>query len=177
MQALYLLTLEAIAETTADSNSYGFRYFRACRDAIAQCFCSLAKSYSPQWLLDADIKACFDEISHKWLLENIPMDKRMLQQWLKCGYYFQDSKLFPTNAGTPQGGILSPTLANMTLDGLEAVIKKSCPPRRKVNFIRYADDCSRRRTRRFSGKRAKNVHKLHKRRRQPLQSRACRGRL
>ena len=128
MQALYLLTLEAIAETTADSNSYGFRYFRACRDAIAQCFCSLAKSYSPQWLLDADIKACFDEISHKWLLENIPMDKRMLQQWLKCGYYFQDSKLFPANAGTPQGGILSPTLANMTLDGLEAVIKKSCPP-------------------------------------------------
>ena len=139
MQALYLLTLEAIAETRADANSYGFRYYRACRDAIAQCFCSLAKSYSPQWILDADIKACFDEISHKWLLENIPMDKRMLQQWLKCGY-FQDSKLFPTNAGTPQGGILSPTLANMTLDGLEAVIKKSCPSRRKVNFIRYADD-------------------------------------
>ena len=138
-QALYLLTLEPIAETTADPNSYGFRYYRACRDAIAQCFCALAKSYSPKWLLDADIKACFDEIDHNWLLNNIPVDKRMLQQWLKSGY-FQDKKLFPTNSGTPQGGILSPTLANMMLDGLEKVIKESCPSRRKVNFIRYADD-------------------------------------
>jgi len=139
MQALYLLTLEPIAETTADINSYGFRYYRACRDAIAQCFCSLAKSYSPKWILDADIKACFDEIDHNWLLDNILIDKRMLQQWLRSGY-FQDMKLFPTKSGTPQGGILSPTLANMTLDGLEEVVKKSCPSRRKVNFIRYADD-------------------------------------
>ena len=139
MQALYLLTLEPIAETTADPNSYGFRYFRACRDAIGQCFCSLAKSYSPKWLLDADIKACFDEIDHDWLLNNIPVDKRMLRQWLKSGY-FQDKNLFPTKSGTPQGGILSPTLANMTLDGLEKAIKESCPSRKKVNFIRYADD-------------------------------------
>ena len=139
MQALYLLTLEPIAETLADPNSYGFRYYRACRDAIAQCFCLLAKSYSPKWLLDADIKACFDEIGHNWLLNNIPVEKRMLRQWLKSGY-FQDKKLFPTYSGTPQGGILSPTLANMTLDGLEKVIKESCPRRSKVNFIRYADD-------------------------------------
>ena len=58
MQALYLLTLEPIAETTADINSYGFRYYRACRNAIAQCFCSLAKSYSPKWIL-----ACI----HSWI--------------------------------------------------------------------------------------------------------------
>ena len=70
MQALYLLTLEPIAETTADANSYGFRYFRACRDAMAQCFCSLAKSHSPKWVLEADITACFDGIDHNWLLEN-----------------------------------------------------------------------------------------------------------
>lgn len=139
MQALYLITLEPIAETEADPNSYGFRYFRACRDAIAQCFCSLAKSYSPRWILDADIKACFDWIDHGWLMENIPIDKRMLKQWLKCGY-LQDRKLFPTKSGTPQGGIISPTLANMTLDGLEKAVKDSCPRRRKVNFIRYADD-------------------------------------
>lgn len=141
MQALYLLTLEPIAETTADINSYGFRYYRACRDAIAQCFCSLAKSYSPKWILDADMKACFDEIDHTWLLDNILIDKRMLRQWLRSGY-FQDMKLFPTKSGTPQGGILSPMPANMTLDGLEEVVKKSCPSRRKVNFIRYADDCA-----------------------------------
>lgn len=139
MQALYLITLEPIAETEADPNSYGFRYFRACRDAIAQSFCSLAKSYSPRWILDADIKACFDWIDHGWLMENIPIDKRMLKQWLKCGY-LQDRKLFPTKSGTPQGGIISPTLANMTLDGLEKAVKDSCPRRRKVNFIRYADD-------------------------------------
>ena len=139
MQALYLLTLEPIAETRADSNSYGFRYFRACRDAIAQCFCALAKSYSPRWILEADITACFEWISHDWLLENIPIDKKVLEQWLKCGY-FQDRKLFPTKSGTPQGGIISPTLANMTLDGLEKVVKDSCPRRKKVNFIRYADD-------------------------------------
>ncbi len=147
MQALYLLTLEPIAETNADPNSYGFRYFRACRDAIGQCFCILGKRYYAEWILDADIKACFDEIDHEWLLNNIPMDKSMLRQWLKCGY-FKGKKLFPTKAGTPQGGILSPTLANMALDGLEKVIRKSFYKRlpenhnrtTKVNFIRYADD-------------------------------------
>ena len=139
MQAIYLLTLEPISEITADPNSDGFRYYRACRDAIGQCFCALAKSYSPRWILDADIKACFDWIDHEWLLKNIPVDKGILKQWLECGY-FQDRKLFPTKAGTPQGGIASPTLANMTLDGLERAIRKSCPRRRKVNFIRYADD-------------------------------------
>ncbi len=139
MQALYLLALEPVSETTADPNSYGFRLFRACRDAIGQCFCALAKSYSPRWVLDADIKACFDGIDHNWLLENIPVDKKVLQQWLDCGY-IQDNRLFSTRAGTPQGGIISPTLANLTLDGLEQVIKSSCPRRRKVNFIRYADD-------------------------------------
>ncbi len=139
MQALYLLCLEPIAETKADSNSYGFRPYRACRDAIGQCFNALAKSYSPRWVLDADIEACFDCIDHNWLLENTPLDKKVLTQWLRCGY-FQSRRLFPTKAGTPQGGIISPTLANMTLDGLEQVIKKSCPSRRKVNFIRYADD-------------------------------------
>lgn len=139
MQALYLLTLEPIAETTADKNSYGFRKHRACRDAIAQCFCALAKKDSPRWILDADIKACFDWINHDWLLDNITMDKRMLSQWLKCGY-IQSKKLFPTQAGTPQGGIISPTLANMTLDGLETAVKNIMGRRGKINFARYADD-------------------------------------
>ncbi len=138
-QALYLLTVQPVAETTADDNSYGFRFYRACRDAISQCFNALAKSYSPKWILDADIKTCFDWIDHDWLKVNILIDKKMLSQWLKSGYV-QHRKLFPTKAGTPQGGIISPTLANMTLDGLEKVIKESCPPRRKVNFVRYADD-------------------------------------
>ncbi len=140
MQALYLLALEPVAETFADWNSYGFRSYRACRDAIGQCFCALAKRHSARWILEGDIKACFDGISHPWLRENIPMDTKTLDKWLACGF-IQDEKLFPTTAGTPQGGIISPTLANMTLDGMEKAIKAAAAGRgQKVNFVRYADD-------------------------------------
>jgi len=139
MQALYKLALEPVSETLADGNSYGFRPYRACRDAIAHCFDIFAKEGSAKWILEADIKACFDEIDFDWLLENIPVDKRMLNQWLKCGFRV-GKKLFPTKAGTPQGGIISPILANLTLDGLQKVIKDAVPWRSKVYFVRYADD-------------------------------------
>ncbi len=122
MQALYLLALEPVSETLADPNSYGFRCFRACRDAIAQCFLSLSRKRSGQWVLDADIKACFDGISHQWLLDHISMEKEILEKWLKCGF-IEKRKLFPTRAGSPQGGVISPTLCNMTLDGLEKAVK------------------------------------------------------
>jgi len=139
MQALYAMALTPIAETTADGNSYGFREKRGCHDAIEQCFTTLAKSCSPQWIYEADIKACYDKINHDWTLTNIPMDKKILQSWLKAGYV-EGKKRFPTTEGTPQGGIISPILANMTLDGLEAAIKAVVPKGSKVNFIRYADD-------------------------------------
>src|SRR6266550_3272636 len=86
MQALYLLALDPVAETTADPNSYGFRPQRSTADAIEQCFNALSKSYSPQWILEGDIKGCFDAISHGWLLAHIPMEKGMLRKWLKAGY-------------------------------------------------------------------------------------------
>jgi len=139
MQALYLLALEPVAELTADPNSYGFRLKRACRDAIEQCFCALGNIHSAEWILDADIKACFDWIDHEWLLNNIPLDRKILREWLRSGV-IEGGRLFPTLAGTPQGGIISPTLANMTLDGLEHVVKRSCPYKSRVNFVRYADD-------------------------------------
>lgn len=139
MQALYALALIPIAETTADPNSYAFREYRCCADAIAQCFICLAKTCSPVWILEADIRSCFDEINHAWLLGHIPMDKKILGAWLKAGY-LDKGKLYPTVAGTPQGGIISPTLCNLTLDGLEAAIRKAVPRRSKVNVIRYADD-------------------------------------
>ena len=122
MQALHLLALYPVSETLADNNSYGFRPERSTADAREQGFKVLVNSGRAQWILEGDIKGCFDNISHEWLLENIPTDKATLQKWLKAGYVYKD-ELFSTEAGTPQGGILSPTLANMTLDGLEAALR------------------------------------------------------
>ena len=104
MQALHLLGLQPIAETKADHNSYGFRPERACRDAAAQCFAALVSKKSAHWVLDADISGCFDNISHDWLLANIPMDKTVLRKWLKSGFV-EKGNWFPTQAGTPQGGL------------------------------------------------------------------------
>lgn len=151
-QALHLLTLDPISETLADANSYGFRPYRCCADAIARCFDILSKRNAPQWILEGDIKGCFDNISHLWLLENIPLDRRMLRRWLKAGY-FEKRTLFPSESGTPQGAIISPCLANMALDGLQEAIDQASgvkywgrqEPRRRINphqthLIRYADD-------------------------------------
>src|ERR1700736_864744 len=104
-QALYLLALGPVVETTADKNSYGFRQQRSCADAIEQCFKAL-RSANPQWILEADIKSCFDKISHDWLLAHVPMDRVILQKWLKSGY-MEKHVLHETADGTPQGGIIS----------------------------------------------------------------------
>ena len=145
MQALWKLALEPIAETLADPNSYGFRPRRSPADAIEQCFITLAKRASPEWVLEGDIRDCFDSFSHAWLLENIPMDKQVLRRWLQAGY-IDSGTLFATTAGTPQGGIISPVIATMTLDGLESAVYASVGSteharrRSKLNVIRYADD-------------------------------------
>lgn len=145
MQALYLLALDPIAETTADPNSYGFRTGRACADAIQQCFLTLSRGISARWVLEGDIKSCFDRISHEWLLAHVPMDRAMLCLWLKAGY-MEKHVLHPTDEGTPQGGIISPVLANLALDGLEQKLREKYPPatrksrQAQVNLIRYADD-------------------------------------
>jgi RNA-directed DNA polymerase len=144
MQALYLLSLLPVAETLADPSSFGFRPKRSTADAHVRCYGVLAKRSSPEWIFDADIESCFDRISHDWLLANIPMDKAILRSWLRAGYLEKDV-FFYTREGTPQGGIISPTLANMTLDGLEGVAQRSVAERTrhgrsKVHVIRYCDD-------------------------------------
>jgi RNA-directed DNA polymerase len=145
MQALHLLALEPIAETLGDLNSYGFRRNRSCRDALNQVFRCLSQKQSAQWIFEADIMGCFDNISHQWLLDNIPMNRQILRKWLKCGY-IEKGKFYPTTAGTPQGGIISPTLMNLVLDGLEKNISRKYASRANrnrrhcVNFVRYADD-------------------------------------
>lgn len=142
-QALYLLALGPVAEVTGDRNSYGFRPERSTADAIEQCFALLAKADRAQWIFEADIRGCYDNINHDWLLKSIPMDRSVLRRWLKAGY-LENGTLYPTEAGTPQGGIISPTLANLTLDGLEQMLLRRYVKkhwnRQKVNIVRYADD-------------------------------------
>jgi len=138
-QALHLLGLEPVAETLADPNAYGFRPKRSTADAIGQCFAALCRKRSAQWIFEADIKACFDRISHPWLQDHIPMDKTILKKWLAAGY-MEEGVVHPTEAGTPQGGIASPVLANMALDGLEEIARRAVSPNQKVNVIKYADD-------------------------------------
>src|ERR1700694_4371226 len=148
MQALHLLALDPVVETTADKNSYGFRQQLSCADAMVQCFLAL-RSANTQWILEGDIKSCFDKISHEWLLAHVLMDRVILQKWLKSGY-MEKYVLHDTTDGTPQGGIISPALANCALDGLERLLQERYPAGKRlkslggekpcVNLVRYADD-------------------------------------
>jgi RNA-directed DNA polymerase len=147
-QALHLLALDPVVETTADRNSYGFRQRRSCADAIGQCFLAL-RSANAQWVLEGDIKSCFDKISHDWLLAHVPIDRVILQKWLKSGY-MEKHVLHESTDGTPQGGIISPALANCALDGLERLLQEKYPAGKRlkslggekpcVHLVRYADD-------------------------------------
>ncbi|SDY47023.1 group II intron reverse transcriptase/maturase [Eubacterium barkeri] len=151
MQTLYALALETIAETTGDTVSFGFRKGRSAKDAEEQIFCVLARKCAPKWIVEGDIKGCFDNINHEWLLTNIPMDRRVMRQFLKSGFFYQ-GKLFPTEIGSPQGGAISSIYANMTLDGMEKLIQNKYHrnskgkienhyrAKTKVNLVRYADD-------------------------------------
>jgi RNA-directed DNA polymerase len=151
MQTLYALALEPIAETTADTISFGFRKGRSAKDAGEQIFNVLARRCAPKWIVEGDIKGCFDNINHSWLLANIPMDKRIMRQFLKAGFIYQGN-IFPTETGSPQGGAISSIYANMTLDGLEKLIQDKYHrnskgnienhyrAKTKVNLVRYADD-------------------------------------
>jgi RNA-directed DNA polymerase len=150
-QALEAIALDPIIESMSDTHSFGFRKERSCQDAREQLFKTLAKRNAAEWIVEGDIKACFDEIAHEWLMKNTPMDKETLKEFLKAGYVY-NKELFPTERGTPQGGIVSPILANHTLNGLEQLLKTTYKrkgegkgeeyrvARQKVNMVRYADD-------------------------------------
>jgi RNA-directed DNA polymerase len=147
MQALFLLAMEPTVECASDPNSYGFRKGRCTQDACAQLFNSLSSKASAQWILDADVAGFFDNINHDWLLTHVHMDKVMLRKWLKSGV-IEKGQLWRTENGTPQGGIISPLLANITLNGLEAGLQQFLRDQlgfanaksAKVNLVRYADD-------------------------------------
>jgi len=147
MQALYLSALEPVIESTSDLRSYGFRPDRSTADAMVEIFKLTSRRDSATWILEGDIKGFFDNINHEWLCQNVPMDKKVLRLWLKAGVI--DRRHFTaTEAGTPQGGIISPCLANATLNGLESYLWDNLVSRfrvkkaekLKVHVVRYADD-------------------------------------
>src|SRR5258707_4461183 len=126
MQALYLLALQPVAETLADPHSYGFRPERCTADAIVYCHFLFSRKRGAKWALEGDIKSCFDKISHEWLLAHIPMEKEILRKWLKARY-MEKNVLHATEERTPQGGIISPAIANMALDGLSQQLTERFP--------------------------------------------------
>ena len=151
MQTLHSLVLSPIESVTGDKTSFGFKPYRSTKDAYAYLHICLSKKNAPEWIVEGDIKACFDEINHTWILDNTPMNKRILKEFLKAGYV-ENFHLFPTEKGTPQGGPLSPIIGNIALNGLEnalgrrfysrlnGTIDKSHRNKHKINYVRLADD-------------------------------------
>jgi RNA-directed DNA polymerase len=151
MQALVKLALEPEWEPRFEANSYGFRPGRCTMDAIEALHRTLSKPGSSRWVLDADIAKCFDRIDHAALLARLPVFTTTIRRWLKAGVV-ELGALDPTTMGTPQGGIISPLLANIALDGMERLFGAERPDgrhitpclrrgsNRGINLIRYADD-------------------------------------
>jgi RNA-directed DNA polymerase len=135
MQTILRNTLEPEWEAKFEPNSYGFRPRRNCQDAMEQCFRCLCMRTSSQWILDADIKGAFDNINHYSLLMKLKTFKKPVEKWLKAGYV-ELKTYYETEAGTPQGGVISPLLCNVALHGMEKAFEKDTG----INVIRYADD-------------------------------------
>lgn len=133
-QAMVKNALEPVWEAQFEQHSYGFRPGRSAHDAIAQCFNRLQGVKRDHWVLDADIKAAFDNIDHDFIMKRIGLlpGRELVKQWLAAGYVEADV-FNATESGVPQGGVISPLLANIAMDGLEALVGK-------CGFIRYADD-------------------------------------
>lgn len=131
--------LEPCWEAKFEEHSYGFRPGRSCHDAIEQCFTRLnlnPRGSNNTWVLDADISGFFDNISHETILESVKYfpGRKLIQDWLKAGY-LDKSVLNPTHKGTPQGGVVSPLLANIGLHGLQNHLH-SCEPKNRIHSIR-----------------------------------------
>lgn len=145
-QALLKLALEPEWEAKFEPNSYGFRPGRSCHDAIAAIYNGIVQK--PKYVLDADIEKCFDRINHEKLLDKLqtsPTFRRQIKAWLKSGV-MDGKELFPAHEGSPQGGVISPLLANIALHGMEEMLTGRYTRRvkngakRKVTLVRYADD-------------------------------------
>ncbi len=152
-QAIVKAALEPEWEARFEPNSYGFRPGRSCQDAIEQIHTTLNQERSSAWILDADISGCFDHIAHEPLLARIPVFDVTIRRWLKAGVV-ELGHYTETVEGTPQGGVISPLLANIALDGMERLFgsetaggqhippAKRKGPNKGISVCRYADDCA-----------------------------------
>lgn len=152
VQTLISLVLDPIAEELSDQYSYGFRKHKSTHDAVSRVRYLTDKSYSPKWILDVDIKNCFDTLSHDFINKELEpilfsIGKRFIKNWLKTGIVDKGSITYP-KSGVPQGGVISPILCNLCLNGVDSIIRPNNP---KVNTkeyknlrgcwsVRYADD-------------------------------------
>lgn len=142
-QILYLLATDPVVEETSDPNSYGFRKNRSTNQAVRRRWNRYSSLYGPKWGFETDIEKCFDRISHEYLMDKTPnrYGKRFLEQWLKVETVFKGKLIGPQEMGTPQGGVVSPILCNVALNGIEEHIGKACGKQRNsVRTVRYADD-------------------------------------
>ena len=147
-QALVKSALEPEWESKFEPCSYGFRPGRSCHDAIEAIFNTIR--YKSKYVLDADIKGCFDNIDHQKLLKKVnsfPKVRRQIKAWLNSGV-IDKKTFFHSKSGTPQGGVISPLLANIALHGLEKRMKEYAATWKgkvkdnesSISLIRYADD-------------------------------------
>lgn len=145
VQTVWSFAQQPIAECSGDRNSYGYRPQRSAKDAMQALFLRQGQRYGPFYVLERDIEGFFDNLNHEWMLKHLPMNDQILKRWLKAGIV-EKGNFQRTEAGVPQGGPISPILANMCLDGqeqcvLEAIVEKKCKTwSPKVTTVRYADD-------------------------------------
>ncbi len=144
MQVLYAYSLDPVSEATAERKSFAFRKGRSMQDVHSYIVECLSGKDAPRFVLLGDVKACYNSISHTWLLSNIHVDKNVLKEFLKSGFVFAGS-LFPTEQGISLGSNISPILGNMTLDGMQKYIYDNfhgeyISDYANGNLIRFADD-------------------------------------
>ena len=148
MQTLYAYSLDPVSESQAERKSFAFRKGRSMQDAHAFIMRALSGQEPPAFAVKADVKGCYASISHEWLLANIPMDRKVLFQFLKAGHVFAGEIFPPDDHGISLGSSISPILGNMALDGMQAAVFEGLHGTEhgeidyaEGNLIRFADDC------------------------------------
>ena len=138
MQALMTIAIDPIVECTAGMHDYGSRKYRSNQDAVRDIYCTFQLTTTCPYILKTDITQCFDHLSHKWIFQHTPFNKKLLKKIIKCSYLFK-GKLYQMHEGVPQGGVYAPSLINLSLNGFERVLTAKYG-KNKVHMVRFVDD-------------------------------------